>query len=154
MSYETRIGAPAAPTRPARASRRRQPQIVVDTDTHARLYVLADMALHSDPETAFKLLNELDRANIVLPAALPDNAVTIGRKVTYTDESTGVARTFELVWPSDADVEAQKVSVITPIGAALIGLCTGQRILWQMRGGDSTLLRVDRVEDATEVPAA
>lgn len=130
----------------ARKARRRQPNIVLDSDTHARLYLLAEMAIRTDPDTSMKLLAELDRVNVVLPDGLPPDVVTVGRRVTYSDESTGVIRTIHLVWPRDADVEQHRVSVITPVGAALIGMRVGQRILWCMPDGETTSLRVHNVQ--------
>lgn len=148
MNNISRAGPMAGAAAPARAGLRKQPNIVLDSDVHARLYLLAEMAVRTNPEVSLKLLSELDRANLVFPESLPADVVTIGRRVTYTDESTNVTRTIDLVWPRDADVGRMLVSVITPVGAALVGLRVGQRILWSLPSGETVSLRVDGVEPA------
>ena len=119
-----------------RAGRARSlPAIVVD-DTHAdRLANMAEVALDRMPEVAGFLLGEIERARVVAPAKFPRDAVNIGSWVTYTDRATEHGRTVQLVYPEEADIAEGRVSVLTPIGAALLGLSPGQRMRWLTRTG-------------------
>ena len=69
-------------------------------------------------------------------------------RCTYIDESRGVQREIELVYPEEADPGTGKVSVLTPVGSALIGLKTGQGIDWCFPDGSVRCLRVMEVTQA------
>lgn len=111
----------------------RPPAIVISRDDHARLTGLATAALDRLPEVAEVLLGELDRARVVGPASLPATAVRMGSQVTY--EADGATRTVSLVYPGEADIAAGRISIMTPVGTALIGLSQGQSITWTARNG-------------------
>ena len=128
--------------KPSRAPR--LPALVLSHPDHERLAGLATAALDRMPDVAEGLLAELDRARLVAPGRVPATAVQMGSKVTY--EAGGSARTVTLVYPEDADIAAARVSVMTPIGAALIGLSEGQAISWTARDGRRHELRVVEVE--------
>ena len=68
--------------------------------------------------------------------------MTLGSEVSYLDESTNLVRRVRLVMPGEADVEDGKVSILTPIGAGLIGLRTGQSIDWPGLDGRSRVLTI------------
>jgi regulator of nucleoside diphosphate kinase len=65
--------------------------------------------------------------------------------VEFLDEASGADRTIELVYPRDADISAGRVSILTPIGAGLIGLRTGQAILWPDRDDRERQLAIVKV---------
>jgi regulator of nucleoside diphosphate kinase len=127
--------------------------LLIDFDTYDRLQALAT---RSDrlPEVTAELLQELERARLVPAAQLPDDAVRVGSRVTYQDEASGAIRTIDLVWPAQADVPSMRISVLTPIGAALIGLAAGQSIAWTARDGKKHVLTVTAVEQAEPALAA
>lgn len=129
---------PATPDR-ATGSSCDTPALLIDFDTYDHLQALAHRCEHL-PEVTAGLLQELDRAQLVAPDALPDDAVRVGSRVTYQDEASGAIRTVHLVWPQQADVSAMRISVLTPIGAALIGLRAGQRIRWRLGNDDRRLV--------------
>lgn len=81
------------------------------------------------------LLDEIDRAAICGRADIPSDVVTMGSEVTFLDENRGAERSIRLVYPSDADISAGRISILTPVGAGLIGLSVGQSINWPDRGG-------------------
>ncbi|WP_332818557.1 nucleoside diphosphate kinase regulator [Sphingopyxis sp.] len=81
------------------------------------------------------LLDEIDRATICSRADMPSHVVTMGSEVTFLDEKTGAERTVRIVYPGDADIAAGRMSILTPVGAGLIGLGVGQSINWPDRGG-------------------
>ena len=91
------------------------------------------------------LAQELDRA-IVLPAdRIPGDLVTMNSRFSYLDENTGASRELELVYPDEAQPEAGKVSVLAPVGCAMLGLRAGQAIDWALPGGRTHRLRVERI---------
>lgn len=84
---------------------------------------------------------ELDRADVVEPAAVPANVVTMNSVVTFKDEGTSDELTVSLVYPSGAGVPGA-VSILAPVGSALIGLTVGQQIDWPTPDGRQRHLRV------------
>jgi regulator of nucleoside diphosphate kinase len=121
----------------------RLPEIVVGGTDHARLTSLANAAFDTVPDTAEELLSELDRARVVADEAVPRDVVRMGSVVEF--ESEGDRKRVTLVFPPEADIAAGKVSVLTPVGAALIGLSKGQSIAWTARDGTSHALTIRSV---------
>jgi regulator of nucleoside diphosphate kinase len=112
----------------------RKPAIVIGDADHQRLEGLASAAANRLADVAEELLSELDRAKVKPQTAVPDTVVQMGSTVTFRageDEEKSVT----LVYPAEADIEAGRVSVLTPIGTALIGLSQGQSIAWHDRSG-------------------
>lgn len=107
--------------------------------------MLGDLALqmeHRFPVVAAMLLAEIERAEIHGPDTLPPDAVTIGSEVEFVDEGSGSLRRVRIVMPADADIEIGRVSVLTPIGAGLIRLTTGQSIEWPDLEGRERRIRI------------
>lgn len=127
--------------------RHRKPAITIGEANHAALTRLAETHAEANPAVADVLFAELDRARIVPEQQLRDDVVRMGSTLRYSTE-TGEARTVTLVYPAQADIEAGKISILTPIGAALIGLSAGQSIEWEARDGRTHRLTVERVEPA------
>lgn len=91
------------------------------------------------------LADELERAIVVPSDRIQKDIVTMHSRVIYLDESTGATREVELVYPDEADPMAGKVSVLAPVGSALLGLSVGQSIDWEFPTGEAHRLRVERV---------
>lgn len=91
------------------------------------------------------LSDELDRAIVIPSDRIPNNIVTMNSRLIYLDESTGMSREVELVYPGEADPVAGRVSVLAPVGCALLGLSAGQSIDWSLPGGRVHRLRVERI---------
>lgn len=107
--------------------------------------LLGDLALRMEqrtPVVSAMLLAEIDRAQIHSAATLPDGVVTLGSEVEFVDEGTGAQRTIRIVLPAEADIEAGRVSVMTPVGAGLIGLSAGQAIDWPDLEGRERRIRI------------
>ena len=117
----------------------------VDID---RLRKLADAAANKYPETSDFLAREVERAAILSEASSSKGLVTMESSVTFRDGVNGQARTVVLVYPEDANVDAGKISILTPIGAALIGLSEGQTIEFQGPSGGWRSLTVVAVKPA------
>jgi regulator of nucleoside diphosphate kinase len=122
-----------------------QPQIVVAEGDHRTLTALALAGIGHDSDEADNLLYELERARVLPAEAVPADAVRMGTRVTYRTE-TGAVRTVTLVYPVDADIAQGRISVLTPVGTALIGLTIGQSIAWTGRDGHKHVLTVTGVE--------
>jgi regulator of nucleoside diphosphate kinase len=87
------------------------------------------------------LLEELGRATVVEPTAIPAGVVTMNSTVRFIDDSTGATYELTLVYPEAAGA-SDRVSILAPVGSALLGLSVGQSISWQVPGGRRLALRV------------
>lgn len=87
------------------------------------------------------LQSELDRATVVDPHDMPADIVTMNSTVRFADDSSGKQYELTLVYPDGAG-QPGTVSILAPIGSALLGLAVGQSIAWQVPGGRTTTLRV------------
>jgi regulator of nucleoside diphosphate kinase len=117
------------------------PKIVISEDDHRKLTALALAGSGHSSDEADDLLYEIERARVVPSTRLSQSVVRMGSRVTYRPDN-GPGRTVELVYPADADIAQGKVSVLTPIGTALIGLDVGQSITWEARDGHKHVLTV------------
>jgi len=124
---------------------RTAPNIIVSNADYERLIDLANVSMQRLPEVAQELLSEMDRAKVVDDAAVPQDVVRMGSTVTFAQDD-GHVRTLKLVWPVDESLDEHRLSVMTPVGAALIGLHVGQSISWTARDGRRHQLTVQKVE--------
>jgi regulator of nucleoside diphosphate kinase len=122
------------------------PQIIVSNADYERLTDLATASLERLPEVANELLSEMDRAKVVQDGSVPDNVVRMGSTVTFKSDD-GNTRTFKLVYPAEESLDEHRISVMTPVGAALIGLAEGQSISWTARDGKHHRLTVTKVKN-------
>lgn len=127
-----------------------RPRIVIDRAYVDRLEALASRGA---PAVTERLHQELARAHIVPSAKMPSNIVSIGNVCTYRDDTIGQERTVSLVFPGDADISLGCVSVVTPIGVALLGLAEGASFWWLTRSGERRRLTVMRVRPPTALGA-
>jgi regulator of nucleoside diphosphate kinase len=103
------------------------------------------------PQVSEMLLGEITRAVVHAPGHIPADVVTMHAKTTFLDEASGREYTYELVYPKYADIGAGRISILTLVGAGLIGLREGQSILWPDRDGRDrklTILKVQQQEKA------
>ncbi|MHC5232107.1 nucleoside diphosphate kinase regulator [Brucella sp. LJL56] len=136
---------------------RKKPNIVVSEIDYERLMGLATNVSERLEEIAEELMVELDRAKVVPAKRLPQNVIHMGSTVEFRSND-GQERRVTLVYPGEADIAQSKISILTPIGTALIGLAPGQSISWTARDGKQHELNVlsvsDEAEAATANPAA
>jgi len=130
---------------PARASTRRPPILMSDSE-HGILVGLAMSGARRNPEAARLLMEEADRAELVPASRLPRNVVALGSHVVFTDASNGITRRVQLVLPAEADIGQGRISVLSLVGAGLIGLKAGQSIDWPMQDGTLRRLTVHEVQ--------
>jgi regulator of nucleoside diphosphate kinase len=110
--------------------------------------IIADFALRierSDPELSRTIFDEIDRAQIHADDDLPEKVVAIGSEVEFVDEKSRDVRRVTLVLPGEADIAAGRISVMTSMGAGLIGLSEGQSIDWPCPDGRPRTLRIRSV---------
>ena len=118
-----------------------RPPITLTASDYERLSLLARAAAATMPDLVSVLTDELARAEI-LPHGYPEHTVRMGSKVEFRDGTTGKVQTVTLVFPEDADIAQRKISVLTPVGTALIGMRAGDSITWEARDGDLRRLTV------------
>jgi regulator of nucleoside diphosphate kinase len=107
------------------------PQIYLTQDDMDRLLQL----IEAYPGQRFdRLESELLRANVVPRERIPRDVVTMNSRVVFENETTGERREVTLVYPGKADIDAGMVSVLVPVGTALLGLRVGQSIDWEVSG--------------------
>ncbi len=93
------------------------------------------------------LTGELDRAEIKAASDLPADVITLGRRATLTELKTGDSLEYTVVMPEDANVAEGRISILAPLGTAMLGFRTGDEFEWTMPGGVMKL----RVKDVTAV---
>lgn len=108
----------------------------------------ADYARLQELVLSDELAEELDRAIVVHTEQVPTDVVTMHARCTYFDERIGALREIELVYPDEANPAIGKISVLTPVGTALIGLREGQEIAWDFPDGSVRCLKITRVTRA------
>jgi regulator of nucleoside diphosphate kinase len=117
------------------------PEIVLGEADHRQLNILAMAGLNHTPDQADDLLYELERARVVADTSIPNDVVRMGSTVQYRT-NTGQEPTVTVVYPVDADIAQGRISVMTPVGTALVGLSVGQSITWRSRDGRQQQLTV------------
>jgi regulator of nucleoside diphosphate kinase len=133
-----------------------KPRIILTAADHEKLSALANAAANTVPEVAAELAEELDRAHVLSKGRHPVDTVCMGCEVDFRDDKTERVQTVTLVYPQEADISKGRISVLTPIGTALIGLPVGKSIDWTTRTGESKRLTVLQVREpvaAERLPA-
>ena len=110
--------------------------------------MVAALALHVEerqPVVAAMLLEEIERAELHDPDTMPEGHARLDSTVTYIDEKTREARDVRLVLPAAANISEGRISILTPMGAALYGLAEGHSIDWPDLQGNVRRIRISRV---------
>ena len=127
--------------------------IYISRDDYSKLRLLIATALHSNASAALaKLRDELDRAAVIDPAAFPADVVTMNSTVAFEDLGTSEIEEYTITFPENADIERSRISILAPIGTALIGCRVGDIVKWSTPGGIRQL-KVRRVTAPAPVPA-
>src|SRR3954451_16781561 len=128
------------------ACRRLRPPIHLLASESDLVAGLALQSEHRQPVVAAMLLEEIERAELHGPEKMLDDYVRLNSRVTFLDERTRKVRDVQLVLPADANMAEGRVSILTPVGAALYGLAEGACITWPDLDGNERLIRVVRVK--------
>jgi len=126
-----------------------RPPIAIDANHLARLSALSLLMSGPLVDVCEYLREEIDRAHIVPTEKLRPDIVNLGSQVKFRDKQTGKVQEIILVYPYDADIARRRVSILTPVGAALLGLSVGQTISFNTRTGERRELTVLQVSRAT-----
>ena len=118
-----------------------QSAITVSRIDMDRIEALLERLPAAEADKLQALRAELDRADVVEPADMPPHIVTMNSTVVFEDEANGEKLTLTLVYPSGAGAPGT-VSILAPVGSALLGLARGQQIDWPMPDGRKRRLKV------------
>ena len=136
-----------------------QPPLIISALDAQRLRNMLDSGAHDHMPGVDALSDEIDRATIVEPQQVPPDVVTMNSTVRFINDSTGQEFQLKLVYPEDVatrlageptklaqdEAPVQVVTVLAPVGTALLGLAVGQSIDWQIPGGKRLQLRILQV---------
>jgi regulator of nucleoside diphosphate kinase len=120
--------------------------LITDVDRR-RLGTLIERATNvglTDRRYIEDLERELERATAVDPGDVPRDVITMNSTVRLRDLDTGDVETYTLVYPAQADVNENRISVLAPIGTAIIGYRVGDVITWPVPSG-FVRLRVEEI---------
>lgn len=118
------------------------PSIVLTARDSERLTAFAAVQNGQLADVCRILALEIERAMIVEPEKVPPDVVTMNTRVAVRDEGTGRTRVYTLVYPGDEDISIGNLSILTPVGTALIGLSEGETLAWTTRDGQEKELTV------------
>ena len=102
-------------------------------------------------EHVHALEGELARAKVVAPARLPADVISMNSTVWFRDVDTDEIERFVLVYPHDADIRRDRISVLAPVGTALLGYQVGDVIRWRVPQGNRRLEIVKVAQPAPEL---
>ncbi|WP_018869340.1 MULTISPECIES: nucleoside diphosphate kinase regulator [unclassified Thioalkalivibrio] len=122
-----------------------KPEIVVSATDMERLDKLLESASAEDWPGKSGLEAELDRARVVDSHEMPASVVTMNSSVRFRVVESGEEFTMTLVYPRDMDDSGQTLSIMAPVGSALLGLSEGEEIEWPRPGGGVMHVRIDKV---------
>lgn len=123
-----------------------RPAIIINELDAERLDRLLERPEFASLPVAEALNAELDRAETLAPEAIPADVVTMNSRVKFRDLSNGDIRVRTLVYPATLTDSDTQLSVMAPVGAALLGLRVGASIRWTLPGGNETQLEVLALE--------
>jgi regulator of nucleoside diphosphate kinase len=112
-----------------------KPEITISSLDAERLYALMDSLPTNSFAGKADLESELDRANVVAPELIPPTIVSMNSTVKFVIESTDEEFELTLVYPKDVGSSGKKISILAPVGSALLGLAQGDEIEWPKPGG-------------------
>jgi regulator of nucleoside diphosphate kinase len=127
---------------------RDQPIVISEPDARVLRGLLARAANGHDQEHLEELSQELERAQVLESAQVAADVVTMHKPLRVLDLSNGVRMELMLVSPVEANVSARRISVLAPLGTALLGYRQGDEVEWVMPGGVRRL-RIESVQAGT-----
>ena len=125
---------------------RNKPTIILSVEDYERLSTLAHAARKRMPDLADELAEEIGRARVLAKGDHPQHIVCMNSEVEFRDDTTSKVQKVTLVYPEEADISQRKISVLTPVGTALIGLGDRDSITWITPNGELRQLTVLSVQ--------
>ena len=130
-----------------------QPKIFITTKDAAKLRELIRKAYHSEyrgSDYLKKLADEIEKASVVQPDQIPSDVITLNSTARLVDQKTDEEMLYTLVFPENADISHGKISILAPIGTAMLGYKVGDVFEWDTPGGKRTI----RVKEILYQPEA
>ena len=127
-----------------------QPNIIITSRDAARLETLLEELPAGSFPGQKALEDEIYRATLVAPEEIPPTVVTMNSTVRFAVLPSGVERSLKLVYPGKSEPSLETVSILAPVGSALLGLTEGDEIHWPNPNGGTLHLVVQKVEDQPE----
>ncbi len=124
---------------------KKSPPITISSLDAVRLEKMLDSLGNNQFPDKESLQDELDRANVVEPQQIPPDVVTMNSTVTFKVESSDREFSLTLVYPNDAGDNTSKISILAPVGSALLGLREGDEMSWPKPGGGLLVVRILKV---------
>jgi regulator of nucleoside diphosphate kinase len=121
---------------------KKKPGIMMSSHDFDRLEALLENLSENDFPGKEALQDELDRAETVDPRQMPPTVVTMNSTVRFMNETTGEEFCMTLVYPKDVQGKPDRISILAPVGSALIGLSIGDLIEWSLPGGSIIRVRI------------
>ena len=121
------------------------PPITITKSDSDRLSRFLEKQFTGMSQVTLFLEKELERAHVVESQDVSSDVVTMNSRVQFRMESDGLSRTHSLVYPGEADLLNGRLSILTPVGVALLGLSVGQTMPWENRAGAMNTLKIDRI---------
>jgi regulator of nucleoside diphosphate kinase len=122
-----------------------RPNIIVSSVDIERLETMLDALPLSQAELRHGLLDELGRAELVEPAEIPANVATMNSQLRFSLDEPAEEFCLTLAYPKDMQADGRQVSVLSPVGSALIGLASGDSIGWSRPDGSTFHLTLHEV---------
>ncbi|WP_239254761.1 nucleoside diphosphate kinase regulator [Candidatus Nitrotoga sp. M5] len=129
----------------ARMEMKVRPEIIISTVDSERLEKLLDSLPNNEFIGKVELESELARAKIVKPKDVPPTVVTMNSTVRFKVASSNDEFELRLVYPKDSDLSGKTLSILAPIGSALLGLSQGDEIEWPKPGGGVLRVQIHEV---------
>ncbi|MBA0205436.1 nucleoside diphosphate kinase regulator [Pectobacterium aroidearum] len=120
----------------------KKPNLTISELDAERLDMLLEQPAFADSDIAQALNEELDRAEILPSASIPSHVVTMNSRVRFRDLNTNEEHIRTLVYPAAVKDSQEPLSVMAPLGAALLGMHVGNAITWQLPNGEETRIEV------------
>lgn len=122
-----------------------RPKIIISSLDADRLDALLESLPAQGVPGKAELEDELDRADVVGPKEVPPNVVTMNSTVRFRETPGEQEFELTLVYPRDTDGSGTRISVLAPVGSALLGLAVGDEIEWPKPGGGTLKVRIEDV---------
>ncbi|THF71003.1 MAG: nucleoside diphosphate kinase regulator [Methylophaga nitratireducenticrescens] len=123
-----------------------QPDIIISELDYTRIESLLQSSTGIPANIKAALETELERAELVAPEKMPANIVTMNSQVKFSVISSGVTFTLKLVYPKDMDDSGNTISILAPVGSAMLGLREGDEIDWPDGKGGMLQVRIEAIE--------
>jgi len=120
------------------------PLVICETD-YDSLFLLSERTAQQLPKVSAFLAAELERADVLPVEKMPNDVVMMRSRAVFRMVDSGTDRTVTLVYPAEADIQKDKLSILTPVGTALLGMSAGQTMSWRDRAGATKSLIVKTV---------